>query len=124
MQVHLIAIQDEGAIASLQGEIDIAEQVEQVSGHLLEEVVLLGERSSTELQPILNVASPDVQASHGAKVHRIAPDTLFYLQSRGLDQAAALSLVIDSYLQRILGHFELSEDQQTTIYSFMEGNHA
>jgi hypothetical protein len=83
--VHLIAIQDEGASASLQGTIEIAEQVEKVSGHLLEEVILLGKSSYTALQPILTVASPDVQASHGAKIHRIAQDTLFYMQSRGLN---------------------------------------
>jgi hypothetical protein len=64
VKVHLIAIQEEGAEVVLQGAIDIAEGVEKVSGHLLEEVVLLGNAKYTSLQPVLNVASPDVQASH------------------------------------------------------------
>lgn len=119
VQVHLIAIQDEWAFTSLQGTIDISEKVEKVSWHLLEEVVLLWNSSYTSLQPILTVASPDVQASHGAKVHRIAQDKLFYMQSRGLDTPSALSLIIDSYLQQVLWNFELSDDQKTIIYSFI-----
>ena len=119
VKVYLIAIQEEQAELSLQGEINISENVEKVSGHLLEEVVLLWNASYTSLQPILNVASPDVQASHGAKVHRISPEKLFYMQSKGLDMNAATGMMIDAYLQQVLGNFELSDEQKAIIYSFV-----
>ena len=102
IKVHLIAIQDEQATVTLQGAISIMENVENVSGHLLEEVVLLGNSSYTSLKPILNVSSPDVQASHGAKVHRISADKLFYMQSKGLPIGTATGMMIDSYVQQIL----------------------
>lgn len=51
--------------------------------------------------PILDVRSSDVSASHGCKVERLDPKRLFYMQSRGLDQSMAQSLVLDGYLNTI-----------------------
>jgi Fe-S cluster assembly protein SufD len=91
-----------------------------VSGHLLEEVLLLGNAKYTSLQPILNVASPDVQASHGAKVQRIPLEKLFYMQSRGLHTDLALKMIINAYVEQILGHFEVDEEEKKQIYSFIK----
>jgi Fe-S cluster assembly scaffold protein SufB len=119
VNVHLIAIQDEKAEVDLQGAIHIGQGVEKVSGHLLEEVILLGNAKYTSLQPILNVASPDVQASHGARVHKIPLEKLFYMQSRGLTTSVALAMIIGAYVQQILEHFELSEKEKETIKTFV-----
>jgi Fe-S cluster assembly scaffold protein SufB len=119
VNVHLIAIQGEGAEVSLQGAIDIAAGVEKVSGHLLEEVVLLGNAKYVSLQPVLNVASPDVQASHGAKVHRVPLEKLFYMQSRGLSLSAALEMIVGAYVGQILRHFELSEEEREQVGEWM-----
>jgi Fe-S cluster assembly scaffold protein SufB len=86
---------------------------------LLEEVVLLGNAKYTSLQPILNVASPDVQASHGAKVHKIPLEKLFYMQSRGLSSSLALAMIVESYVQQILGHFALSEEEREQVKKFI-----
>ncbi|MDR2416187.1 MAG: SufD family Fe-S cluster assembly protein [Candidatus Peribacteria bacterium] len=115
VHLHLIAIQDEGAEVNMQGEISIAQGVEKAVGHLLEEVILLGNAKYTLLQPVLKVASPDVQASHGAKVHKIPLDKLFYMQSRGLSASAAVAMIVHSYLQHILGHFEINEEERKKV---------
>ena len=117
--MHLIAIQGEDAKVHMQGKIDINTGIEKVSGHLLEEVILLGNTKYTSLQPILNVASPDVQASHGAKIHKISPEKLFYMQSKGLSSQLATNMIIQGYVQHILGHFTLDSQQQQNIYSFI-----
>jgi Fe-S cluster assembly scaffold protein SufB len=116
VNLHLIAIQDEGAEVNMQGAITIVPGVKKVVGHLLEEVVLLGNAKYTSLQPILKVASPDVQASHGARVHKISLDKLFYMQSRGLGASIALKMIIDAYVHQILGHFEISEEEKNLYF--------
>ncbi|MDR0651065.1 MAG: SufD family Fe-S cluster assembly protein [Candidatus Peribacteria bacterium] len=119
VHIHLIAIQDEGAEVNMQGNITIAPNVEKVVGHLLEEVVLLGKAKHISLQPILNVASPDVQASHGARVHRIPLEKLFYMQSRGLSASAALKMIVDALVEQILGNFQISKAEKEEINQFL-----
>ncbi|MDR0282492.1 MAG: SufD family Fe-S cluster assembly protein [Candidatus Peribacteria bacterium] len=114
-QIHLIAIQDKDSHLSLEGDISIEKDVEKVSAHLLEEVLLLEGASYTHVAPILKVASPDVQASHGAKVHKISVEQLFYLQSRGLDYTQAMQLIIFSYQQYILNQFDLGEEERRRL---------
>ena len=119
LKVHLIAIQTENTQIQMQGVIDIASGLEKASGHLLEEVILLGNAKYTSLQPILNVASPDVQASHGAKMHRVPLEKLFYMQSRGLSTDFALQMIIHSYGQQILQHFEGKEEEKKKVWNFI-----
>ena len=118
-QIHLIVIQDKDSRLSLEGSISIEKGVEKVSAHLLEEVLLLEGTSYSRVVPVLNVASPDVQASHGAKVHKIPLEQLFYLQSRGLSSVQALQLIISSYRQYILDQFDLNEEEKTTFTSLV-----
>jgi Fe-S cluster assembly protein SufD len=82
--------------------------------------VLVGDVKYTSLQPILNVASPDVQASHGAKVHRIPLEKLFYMQSRGLSIASATEMIVYSYMEQILKHFSLGEEERKRIEKFVK----
>ncbi|MDD2537144.1 MAG: SufD family Fe-S cluster assembly protein [Candidatus Absconditabacteria bacterium] len=119
IHVRLVAIQPNKATTSLDGSINILADVEKVSGHLLEEVLLLGENSSVTLKPILNVSSPDVKASHAAKLHRVDKEKLFYMQSKGLSASTAKKMMINSFITSILDHFELSPEQNDQIYSFI-----
>ncbi|MDR0859587.1 MAG: SufD family Fe-S cluster assembly protein [Candidatus Peribacteria bacterium] len=67
---------------------------------------------------MLNVASPDVQASHGAKVHRVPLEKLFYMQSRGFSISTAVAMLVAGYVQQILSHFEVSEEEREQIERF------
>lgn len=103
LDVHLISLQAQGAHVQMQGAIHISKDVHHVEAHLLEDAVLLDGAKYTALQPILQVESPDVKASHGAKVHRISSEHLFYLQSKGLSLEAAQQLILESYGNMIMG---------------------
>ncbi|OHE40693.1 MAG: hypothetical protein A2Y16_06505 [Tenericutes bacterium GWF2_57_13] len=59
--------------------------------------VLLGERASIEVAPKLLIDEFDVEAGHGCAIGRINSDELFYLSSRGLDQATAKRLIVSGY---------------------------
>ena len=66
--------------------------------------------------PWLRVDSPDVIASHWAKIQRISPERIFYMQSRWLDQDKAIWMIINSYSQDIVEKMQLDEQQQTEFY--------
>ncbi|MDR3169018.1 MAG: SufD family Fe-S cluster assembly protein, partial [Candidatus Peribacteria bacterium] len=56
---------------------------------------------------------------HGAKMHRVPLDQLFYMQSKGLSQAFALQSILRALVAQILGHFELSEPEKKQVWDFV-----
>ncbi|MEI8091697.1 MAG: SufD family Fe-S cluster assembly protein [bacterium] len=94
-QLHLISfIQDERKVET-DGAINISENIQKVQSHLLEENIILGKNISIKAKPILNIASNDVQASHGAKIEKIDAEKLLYMTSRGLTPEQAQKLVVN-----------------------------
>ena len=67
--------------------------------------VILKEGGSIQVDPYLLIDEYDVEAGHGAAVGQIDPDELYYLQSRGLDEAMAKRLIITGYVKPLLDRF-------------------
>ncbi len=57
-----------------------------------------GKGAEVDLRPRLTIDTDDIQAAHGATTGRLDEDSLFYLLSRGLDPAAARSLLKWAFL--------------------------
>ena len=64
--------------------------------------LLLSPEAETETIPTLDVRNHEVEVGHEATVGRVSRDQLFYLMSRGLDEAEALSLIINGFVSPIL----------------------
>ena len=62
-----------------------------------------------DTKPSLEIYADDVQCGHGATAGHVDEDTLFYLQSRGLDYNTAQAMLIRGFAQEILDEFELPE---------------
>jgi Fe-S cluster assembly protein SufD len=60
--------------------------------------LLLGSKARVTTIPKLEVEANDVSCSHGAAVSRLDELSLFYMQSRGIAQADARALLVDSFL--------------------------
>lgn len=67
--------------------------------------VILKEGGSIQVDPYLLIDEYDVEAGHGAAVGQIDPEELYYLQSRGLDEAMAKRLIITGYVKPLLDRF-------------------
>lgn len=66
---------------------------------LTERILLLSDTAKAEAIPDLEIKTDDVKCSHAASISRIPEEHLFYLRSRGLDQAAAEALIIEGFLE-------------------------
>lgn len=67
--------------------------------------VILKEGGSIQVDPYLLIDEFDVEAGHGAAVGQIDPEELYYLQSRGLDEAMAKRLIVTGYVKPLLDRF-------------------
>ncbi len=108
--VYILSLLKDGSDLHVHGNIILAPDVAKVSGHLLEENIILGEKIKIRTAPILDVRSSDVSASHGCRVERLDPKRLFYMQSRGLTPSESQSLILDGYLNAMFEWFDLDEE--------------
>ena len=68
-------------------------------------IIVFDPKANAQASPILKIGENDVEASHAAVVGRLSEEHLFYLESRGVDEAMAKRLITLGYLKPIEGYF-------------------
>lgn len=118
--VDLISFLYDGAKVAIDGSIDISHNLDQVHGCLLEQNIVLGKNISLKTLPKLTVASHNVTAAHGAKIDTLDQQKLFYMMSRGLTKWQSQTLLVDGYIDYVLGHFEnITTKDQNYIHTLL-----
>lgn len=117
--ITVIALASDKASITLNGNLHIKKDIQDVEAKLYEETLLIWNANYISLIPWLRVDSPNVIASHWAKIQRISPDRIFYMQSRWLDQNNAINMIINSYSEQIIDKLELDETQKSEFYSMI-----
>lgn len=64
--------------------------------------LLLSDDAQIDTKPQLEIYADDVKCTHGATIGQIEPDALFYLRSRGLDEASARRLLLLAFASECL----------------------
>jgi len=63
------------------------------------DALILDERSSSDTIPYIEIEEEQTTLAHEASVGRIGEEQLFYLMSRGLGQADALSMIVLGFME-------------------------
>ncbi len=74
--------------------------------------LLLSRLAEADARPELEIYADDVKCAHGATVGQIDDDSLFYLQTRGLDDAHARRLLTYAFAAAALERIELAPLRQ------------
>ena len=77
--------------------------------------LLLSRGAEIDAKPSLEIYADDITASHGATAGHVDRDTLFYLQSRGVDEETAKAILVRGFAEEMLNEFE-----PTALYDFVE----
>lgn len=64
--------------------------------------LLLSDDAQIDTKPQLEIYADDVKCTHGATIGQIEEDELFYLRSRGIDEAAARRLLLYAFASECL----------------------
>jgi len=66
--------------------------------------LLLNRGATADSVPVLEILAPDVErCNHGATVGQVDPETMYYLQTRGLNGDDAREIIVAGYLDALLG---------------------
>jgi len=88
----------DSAIIKYIGKVIIEENASKTEASLEHKVLTIGQHTICESQPILEIKTNDVQATHTASISKINKKQLYYLKTRGLDRNTAESLIIESFM--------------------------
>ncbi|MBT5107066.1 MAG: Fe-S cluster assembly protein SufD, partial [Rhodospirillaceae bacterium] len=89
---------DNDARAVFQGKILVRKDAQKTDGFQLNKALLLSRGAEIDSKPELEIYADDVKCSHGATVGELDADALFYLRTRGIDEAAARNLLISAFV--------------------------
>ncbi len=84
------------------GKLFVSPEAKGAKGHVECSTLLLSPEAETETIPTLDVRNQDVEVGHEAAVGRVSREQLFYLMSRGLEEAEAMTLIVNGFVSPIL----------------------
>jgi Fe-S cluster assembly protein SufD len=79
------------------GRIAVRPGADKTDAHQLNRNLLLSPRAAVDTKPELEILADDVKCSHGATVGDLDEAALFYLCSRGIDEASARRILIEAF---------------------------
>jgi len=86
--------------------------------------LLLGSECGAHTVPYIEVRNPTAQIEHEATTSKISDDQLFYAMSRGLDQEAAVALIVNGFAKEVLQQLpmEFAVEAQKLLGISLEGS--
>ncbi len=88
--------------ASFEGLIEIDPGAQQTHTYLQIHSMMLSPKARIDAIPSVLVSADDVSASHGGTVGELDETAIFYMQSRGLDRAAAVRIIVEGFFEPML----------------------
>ena len=84
----------------------------------------LGDQCGAHTIPYIEVRNPSAQIEHEATTSKISEDQLFYAMSRGLDQEAAVALIVNGFAREVLQQLpmEFAVEAQKLLGISLEGS--
>ncbi|MBE9126658.1 MULTISPECIES: Fe-S cluster assembly protein SufD [unclassified Coleofasciculus] len=100
-QLHKCIV-DNRAHGVFNGKVFVPRAAQFTNAAQLNRNLLLSPKARVDTKPQLEITADQVKCSHGATVSQLDPEEVFYLQSRGLNEANARNLLLDAFVAEIL----------------------
>jgi Fe-S cluster assembly protein SufD len=79
------------------GRIHVFPDAQKTDAYQASANLLLTDTATVDAQPQLEIYADDVKCSHGSTIGQLDKEALFYLRSRGLDEAAARHILVRAF---------------------------
>lgn len=74
--------------------------------------LLLSDDAKIDTKPQLEIYADDVKCTHGATIGQMDKDAIFYLRSRGIDDYAAKSILLEAFAKQNIDNIKVTEIKQ------------
>jgi Fe-S cluster assembly protein SufB len=114
----------DGGRTSYRGLVDISPAATNAKSHVECDALILDETSASDTFPVMRINESGAEVEHEATVSKIGEEKLFYLMSRGLNEAEATSMVVSGFIEPIVKELpmEYAVELNRLIELEMEGS--
>lgn len=84
------------------GKIMVEQIAQKTNAYQQNDNILLSEKATVYTKPQLEIFADDVKCSHGCTVGSLSPESLFYLQTRGIGKKEASALLTYAFANTVL----------------------
>src|SRR5579871_2912603 len=95
------SISKDGGVSTYRGLVRVEEGAKHAKSFVRCDALILDEESTSETKPYMEVGERDAEIGHEATVSKVGDDQLFYLMSRGLSESAAMSLIVNGFIEPV-----------------------
>jgi Fe-S cluster assembly protein SufD len=97
---------DGDARGVFQGKIIVRPDAQRVDARMQTRAMMLSQGAEMDAKPELEIYADDVVCAHGSAIGELDRDALFFLRSRGLEEATARHLLVAAFLQQVISHID------------------
>jgi len=110
--------------SSYRGLVKVHKGAHDVRSNVVCDALLLDETSKTDTYPYIEIEEEQVSIGHEATVSKVADEQIFYLQSRGLSEEEAMSMIVNGFIEPIAKELplEYAVELNRLIQLEMEGS--
>ncbi len=95
------SISKDGGRAGYRGLVRVEDGATKARSNVRCDALILDEASRSDTYPYIEIEEETASIGHEATVSRIGDEQLFYLRSRGIDEAEAMSLIVRGFIEPI-----------------------
>ncbi len=113
-----------GGRASYRGLLKVYKGAKNVRSNVVCDALLLDPQSRSDTYPYIEIDEEDVSIGHEASVSKVGEEQLFYLQSRGLSEEEATTMVVSGFIEPLVKELpmEYAIEMNRLIQLQMEGS--
>jgi len=100
---------DKRARGVFQGRVVVVEDAQQTDSEMNNRNLLLSSDAEVDTKPQLEIYADDVKCSHGVTVGQLEEKSVFYLQSRGIDDESARNILTFAFANEMVDKVENAE---------------
>ncbi len=109
---------------SYRGQVQIHKRAIGSRNHSQCDSLLLGDKCGAHTFPYIDVENTSSRVEHEATTSKIGEDQIFYCQQRGIDEEAAVALIVNGYAKEVLNQLpmEFAVEAQKLLALTLEGS--
>jgi len=118
------SISKNGGRASYRGLVKVEPGARKSRSSVVCDALILDDKSRSDTYPYIEIEEQDVSIGHEASVSKIGEEQLFYLQSRGLSEAEASTMIVGGFIEPLVKELpmEYAVEMNRLIELQMEGS--
>ncbi|MDO8499267.1 MAG: SufD family Fe-S cluster assembly protein [bacterium] len=103
---HIRSALTDNSACNIEANWKVEEAAHGADTYFSHHTVLLSEQATAKTAPNLEIKTNDVKAGHSASVGKVDEDALFYLLSRGINDADARAMLVQGFFETELAQIE------------------